>query len=151
MLNKKSIIGICFGILISVIGIYALVQSLEKQTINIDDTVKTTEFTRYKFNAPVGAHEVLTITGADFYIELEQSDVSQILRENFKNTANLDWVVKNQNTNTIMIKNTGYSDLYITGIIELSTDPVLYTLHILVIISGIVIIGFSSSFGTKKK
>ena len=50
----------------------------------------------------------------------------------------------------IQIQNTGKSEFNVTGIVELSRDPLFFTYHILVIIAGIVVIGFSAAFSAKK-
>ena len=49
-----------------------------------------------------------------------------------------------------VFKNIGNSNLDISGTLEFSTNPMLYTYHILVIIAGIIIIGFSAGFSRKK-
>ena len=49
-----------------------------------------------------------------------------------------------------MIQNTGDSEFIETYQFELERDPLFFTYSILVIIAGIVIIGFSAGFSAKK-
>ena len=50
----------------------------------------------------------------------------------------------------IMIQNTGDSEFTENYRFELERDPLFFTYSILVIIAGIIIIGFSAGFSTKK-
>ena len=52
--------------------------------------------------------------------------------------------------NIIKIQNTGQSELNAKGTLEKSRDPLFLTYHILVIIAGIVVIGFSAAFTVRK-
>ena len=52
--------------------------------------------------------------------------------------------------NVIKIQNTGQSELNAKGTLEKSQDPLFLTYHILVIIAGIVVIGFSAAFTVRK-
>jgi len=52
--------------------------------------------------------------------------------------------------NVIQIQNTGKSEFNIAETFELVRDPLFLTSHILVIIAGIVVIGFSAAFTVRK-
>ena len=46
--------------------------------------------------------------------------------------------------------NTGDSDVIVQGTLQVLTDPIQFTYHIIVIIGGIVILGFSAGFTIRK-
>ena len=149
VLNKKTIIGISCGTLICIIGIYALILSFGIQTTNIHDTLEIGNSTTYQFDSSIGSHELISITGDKFYVEITSNPLS-IDGTTFNDDAHFDWYINKHTSNLIIIKNIGNSNLDISGTLEFSTNPMLYTYHILVIIAGIIIIGFSAGFSRKK-
>ncbi|MCY3976100.1 MAG: hypothetical protein OXF28_03075 [Thaumarchaeota archaeon] len=150
MLTKRTIIGIIVGITISTIGLYALISSLGLQTAEIYEKVKIGDYITYEFNAPEGTYEIIYVKGSLFHVNLESEHETK-LSNDFQNDLKLDWNTGTNNMNMLSIKNIGDSELEIMGTLKFSTNPVLYTYHILVIIAGVVIIGFSASFSIKRK
>lgn len=151
MFTKRTIIGIGAGITISAIGVVALITSFGIQSINVDEIVEAGDNTIFSFNAPFGAKESLVITGNAFAVTLHTSgDGKQITEQEFKNELNLDWIVLEEGPNRLEIQNKGDSELKLQGTFEVSSDPILFTYHILVITAGVIIIGFSAAFSVKK-
>jgi len=149
--TKRTTIGIGAGIAISAIGVVALIISFGLQSINVDEIVAVGDKTSFAFNAPLGAKENLMITGNAFAVTLKTpSDGKQIAEQEFKNELNLDWIVLQEGQNRLEIQNKGESELKLQGTFEVSSDPILFTYHILVITAGVVIIGFSAAFSVKK-
>ena len=70
--------------------------------------------------------------------------------DSYKNKADLSWTNTIPGENIIKIQNTGNSELNAKGTLEKSRDPLFLTYHILVIIAGIVVIGFSAAFTVRK-
>ena len=60
------------------------------------------------------------------------------------------WTNPTQGENIIQIQNTGNSEFNVSGTFELQRDPLFFTYSILVIVAGIVIIGFSAGFSVRK-
>lgn len=149
MFTKRTIIGIGAGIVISAIGVVALITSFGIQSINVDETIVVGDKTSFAFNAPLGAKENLEITGASFQITLTPSEEEKIVR-NHKGKVTVEWIVMEEGHNKLEIQNTGDSELKLEGTFEISSDPILFTYHILVITSGVIIIGFSAGFSVKK-
>jgi len=147
--TKRTIIGIGAGIVISAIGVVALITSFGIQSINVDETIVVGDKTSFAFNAPLGAKENLEITGASFQITLTPSEEEKIVR-NHKGKVTVEWIVMEEGHNKLEIQNTGDSELKLEGTFEISSDPILFTYHILVITSGVIIIGFSAGFSVKK-
>lgn len=149
MFTKRTAIGIGAGIAISAIGVVALITSLGIQSINVDETVAVGDKTLFSFNALLGAKESLEISGASFEVTLTPSGEEKTTK-NHKGKATVEWIVVEEGQNRLEIQNTGDSELQLKGTFEVSSDPLLFTYHILVITAGVVIIGFSAAFSVKK-
>jgi len=151
VLSRRTIIGIVVGGAISAIGLYALVTSFGLQIINVDDTYQVGETASYSFSAPVSSKHFLNITADSFDVTLRSPKGGlQIKDEQFKKELSVEWVHLRQGDSKIEVRNTGDSELNISGYVTSLTDPILITYHILVIIAGLVIIGFSAGFSVRK-
>lgn len=151
MLSKRTIIGITVGAIISSIGVVALFSSFGLQTVKVDENFAIGESTTYSFNAPAHAKQYLNITGNSFDVNLKTPYGGlQIPRDNFKDDLSLEWVHLIDGQSILEIQNTGDSELRVYGTIETLTDPIMFSYHILVIVTGLVIIGLSSAFSVRK-
>jgi len=151
VLSKRTTIGIAVGSVIIAIGMYSLVTSFGVQTIKVDDTYGLGDSTTFRLTAPESATQYVNITGTSFIIELHSPRGGlQIPEREHKNNVDIEWVHLRDGDSVLKIKNTGDSELHVTGTFEALVDPILITYHILVIISGIVILGFSSAFSVRK-
>ena len=68
----------------------------------------------------------------------------------FKDKASFSWTSDTAGQTIISIQNTGDSEFTENYKFELARDPLFFTYSLLVIIAGVVIIGFSAGFSTKK-
>jgi len=151
VITKRTAIGIGAGIAISAIGVAALITSIGIQSINVDESIAVGDNTIFSFNAPLGAKESLMITGNAFQVTLRTpGGGKQIAGQEFRNELPLEWIVLEEGQNRLEIQNRGDSELKLKGTFEVSSDPILFTYHILVITAGVVIIGFSAAFSVKK-
>ena len=151
MLSKITIIGIVVGAIITAIGVVALFSSFGLQTVKVDETFAIGESTTYSFNAPAHAKQYLNITGNSFDVNLKTPYGGlQIPRDTFKDDLSLEWVHLIDGQSILEIQNTGDSELRVYGTIETVTDPIMFSYHIIVIVSGLVIIGFSAGFSARK-
>ncbi len=151
MLSTRTIIGIVVGSAIIAIGSYALVTSFGLQTVNVDDTFQVGESTSYSFSAPKGTTHYLNITADSFEVYLRTPKGGlQITDEQFKRELTVEWVHLRDGETKLKVNNTGNSELNISGNLTILTDPIQMTYHLLVIISGVVIIGFSAGFSVRK-
>ncbi len=151
MLSKKTGIGIGVGAAIIAIGLYSLFSSFGLQTIEVDDTYGIGESTTYKFTAPEHASQNLTINGSSFHVSLTTpKDGLQIPGIDHKKEASLQWVHLADGESILKIQNTGDSEIHVKGTFEVLLDPIQMTFRVLVIIAGIVIVGFSSAFSVGK-
>ncbi|MBT5201117.1 MAG: hypothetical protein HOK63_03610 [Thaumarchaeota archaeon] len=151
MLSKRTIIGLIIGSAIIGIGIYSLISDIGLQEVNVDETFGVGESTSYQIRANNGAKQMMTVTGEKFDLKLSSpSNGLQIPNTPHVNEVNLNWVHLEDGVTMINIQNTGSSDLQITATLNVTVDPILFTYHLVVITSGVVIIGFSMGFTLRK-
>ena len=151
MFSKRTIIGTVVGGGIIAIGIAAFVMALGLQTVEIDDTFLIGEQTSYRFTAPAHSEQNVKIVGDSFDVELSTPvDGLQIPLTEHKKEVTFQWVHLADGESKMHIQNTGQSELIVTGTVNISTDPIYFTYHVLVMISGIVIVGFSAGFSIRK-
>ena len=92
----------------------------------------------------------MIITGDSFDVKITTPDSSNDIKSSFKNKANLSWTSITAGQTIITIQNTGDSEFTESYRFELERDPLFFTYSILVIIAGVVIIGFSAGFSARK-
>lgn len=151
MFTKRTIIGTVVGGAIIALGLASFIMSLGLQTVEIDDTYGIGEGTSYRFSAPSSSEQNVKITGESFDVTLSTpADGLQIPLTEHKNEVTFQWFHLADGESKLEVQNTGQKELHITGTVQISTDPIYYTYHVLVMISGIVIIGFSAGFSIRK-
>ena len=152
MLNKFTIIGLIIGSIISLLGVASMADSLsnpnevqeDSQTFGIGDLDKI------QFNAPEDSSQSITITADSFDVKITTPNSENNVDASFKDKATFSWISENSGETIIMIQNTGESEFTETYRFELERDPLFFTYSILVIIAGVVIVGFSAVFSAKK-
>ena len=152
MLNKYTIIGLIVGCVISGLGVASMIDSLVNpiEIRQTNDTFGTGDSDKIRFNAPANSFQTLTITGDTFDVKILTVDEKNNIDNSYKDEATFSWTNTVSGENVIQIQNTGKSEFNISGTFELSRDPLFLTYHILVIIAGIVVIGFSAAFSVRK-
>ena len=151
MLSKRTIIGIIVGSAIIGIGAYSLISDIGFHTIQVNETFAVGESTSYQINANEHAKQHMTITAEKFDLKLSSpGDGLQIPKTSHTKEVTLDWTHLKDGITVINLQNTGSSELKVEATLEITTDPILFTYHIIVITSGMVIIGFSMGFTLRK-
>ena len=152
MLNKFTIIGLIIGSAISLLGVSSMVDSLSNPDEVQEDTQTfgIGEMDKIQFNAPENSSQKITITGDSFDVKISTPNSDNNVDESFEGKANLSWTSDSSGETIIVIQNTGESEFTEEYRFELERDPLFFTYSILVIIAGIVIIGFSAGFSAKK-
>ena len=150
MLNKYTMIGLVVGCIISGLGVASMIDFLANpiDTMDFDDNFGVGESTRFVFQASENSLQKLLITGDSFDVKVSIPDNAAKFDNSYKNKADLSW--SGSGENVIKIQNTGNSELNAKGTLEKSRDPLFLTYHLLVIIAGIVVIGFSAAFTVRK-
>jgi hypothetical protein len=151
MLSIRTTIGIIVGSAIIAIGTYALVTSFGLQQVNFDDTFPPGESTTYQFFAPASSNQWLNLTGDTFQVRVRSPEGGlQIPSDEYKNELSIQWTHLVDGISIIKLNNTGNSDLNAKGFFTILTEPIQIIYHILVITTGVVIIGFSAGFSVRK-
>jgi len=152
MLAKRTIIGLIVGIAIIAIGGYSLILHIGTITINENYVVEVGGSTIYTIPAPNHTPQHMEITGNVFDLKFKSPSTGLQIPNmtSYKNELTLDWVHVADGETIIHIQNTGNSELEITGVLIRSSDPLWFTYDLMVIISGMVIIGFSMGFTLRK-
>ena len=151
MLSKRTIIGLIVGIVIIAIGGLSLIQHIGTITVNENYVIKVGGSTVYTIPAPINTSQSMTIIGDSFDLQLESpGDGLKIPKTSYKKEKSLNWIHMDDGDTKIQIQNTGSTELEITGILIRSSDPIWFTFDIMVITSGMVIIGFSMGFTMRK-
>ena len=152
MLNKYTIIGLIAGSIISGLGVMSMVDFLVNpiDVMDFDDDFGVGESTTFVFQAPKNSLQKIMITGNSFDVKVLIPDNVAKFDNSYKNMVDLSWVNTISGENIIKIQNTGNFELNAKGTLEKSRDPLFLTYHILVIVAGIVVIGFSAAFTVRK-
>ena len=151
MLNKYTVVGMAVGIVISGIGIWALVDSLMNpvRIVEFDENLEAGHNETYSFNAPSNSEQKIAVVGDSARIALTKPGEPEN-NYDFKRNGDIDWKLTDGGRNIVKVQNTGESDLNISGVFEVEKDPIFFTYHILVITSGVIIMGFSAVFSVRK-
>ena len=151
MLSKRTIIGLIAGIAIITIGGASLITHIGTLTINENYIVEVGDSMSYTIPAPIHTPQNMNIIGDAFDLKLESpGNGLQIPQTSYKNELRLQWIHLEDGETKIQIQNTGDKELSITGVLIRSSDPIWFTYDVMVIITGIVIIGFSMGFTMRK-
>ena len=151
MFTKRTIIGNVVGGAIMAIGVIAFVLALGLQTVEVDEKYGIGEQTSYRFSAPEHSEQKMQIKGESFDVELSTPGTGlQIPLTEHKKEVSFQWFHLQDGESRMHIQNTGQSEIHVTGTFQINTDPIYFTYHVLVIISGIVIVGFSAGFSIRK-
>ena len=152
MLNKYTIVGLIAGCIISGLGVMSMIDFLVNpiDVMDFDDDFGVGESTTFVFQAPENSLQKIMITGDSFDVKVSIPDNVARFDDSYKNEADVSWANTISGENIIKIQNTGNSELNAKGTLEKSRDPLFLTYHILVIIAGTVVIGFSAAFTARK-
>ena len=152
MLNKYTIIGLIVGCIISGLGTASMIDSFVNpiEIIQTNDTFGIGGSDKIRFNAPANSFQTLTITGDTFDVKILTINEKNNIDNSYRGKETFSWTNTVSGENVIQIQNTGKSEFNISGTFELARDPLFLTYHILVIIAGIVVIGFSAAFTVRK-
>jgi hypothetical protein len=152
MMSKRTIIGLILGVVIISASGYSLILHIgptveHKENLTLEKG--TSEI--FKNTAPAQSPQSLIVTGDSFELELHSpGDGLQIPKTSFKNEFKQDWIHSEDGVSSIEIKNTGKSELEINVIMTQTPNPFAFTIDLMVMITGIVIIGFSMGFSMRK-
>jgi hypothetical protein len=150
MLSKKTAAGIGIGGFIVAIGVYFLLAGIVFHTHQVNETVDTGKNDVFQFYAEKHFRETLNVTGSSFHVKLKSPDDGLQVDDNFKNHINFTWYSLEDGQHTINITDTGNTILQVTGKLNATANSFELMSHLIVITSGIIIIGISAAFSIRK-
>jgi len=150
MLTKRTLIGMGIGGLAVVLGSFFLIQSLISNIHEVNEPVDIGKSDVFQFDVQKHYHELLNVTGSSFHVKLTTPSNGLQVDDNFQNQVSFDYVILENGKNFINITNTGGSALHVAGKLSAVQNPLVFTTHLIVITSGILIIGISAAFSVRK-
>jgi hypothetical protein len=150
MFTKKTAIGIGIGSLAIVLGSYFLILTIASNVHQVNETVEIGKNDVFRFDVEKHFHEQLNVTGNSFHVKLKTPSDGLQVDNDFKKEISFDWVSLKNGQHFINITNTGDSILHVSGKLEATTNPLIITSHMIVISSGVLIIGISAAFSIRK-
>ncbi len=150
MISKWTVVGMIIGVGIIAIGVFSFVSDVGLQVVPVSDTLGPGEFTSYQVTSDRGGTQKMGITGDSFELVLKSPAGGLDITDSFEGEAYQEWSHAQDGVTYINVRNTGPSDVVVDATFEITTDPILFTYHIIVITSGVVIIGFSTAFTLRR-
>jgi hypothetical protein len=150
--SKFTIIGLIIGSIISLLGAASMIDSFADPN-EIQDTNETFgigDADKIRFNAPENSFQTITVTGDALDLKIITPDENNNVDKSIKGEATFSWTNLTPGEIIIQIQNTGNSEFNVSGTFVLQRDPLFFTYSILVIVAGIVVIGFSAGFSVRK-
>ena len=152
MLATRTLIGIVVGSLIIGLGGFSLVNTLAPTiSMNENFVIGSGDSASFSIPAPKDAPQYMMIVGDAFDVKLASpGEGLNISNTSYKKELILDWVHTEDGQTIILIQNTGGSDLEVTANTNQTPDPFGITFDLMVMTSGVVILGFSLGFTLRK-
>ena len=152
MLATRTIIGIVVGSIIIGLGAFSLVNTLAPTiSMNENFVIGSGDSASFSIPAPKDAPQYMMIVGDTFDLKLiSPGEGLNIPNTSYKKELILDWTHSEAGQTTILIQNTGASELEITANTNQTPDPFGITFDFMVITSGVIILGFSLGFTLRK-
>ena len=150
MITGKTLVGMVVGTAIIAIGATSFLLDLGLQEVIIDETYSPGERASYRFSAEAGARQHLVVEADRFVLEMSSPGTGERYPPaSYREGTSLDWVHAETGESTVHVRNTGSTEMRVTGAAQVTTDPIYFTYHVLVMISGVVIMGFSAAFSLR--
>lgn len=151
MLTRRTIIGIIAGAAIIGLATASTIIDLTGGPLNVTETYGPGEPTAYQISGDAGATHTIRIIGERFEMEMTPpGGDTTIPRTEFADEHTVQWTQKEAGRTHISVQNTGGDDITIHGTFDIALDPIRFAYHLVVITSGVVIIGFSLAFSIRK-
>jgi hypothetical protein len=150
MLSKKSVLGIVIGSIGIILGTFFLIQDLMSNVHDVNDVVDTGKSDIFSFDALQHYNENLNVTGNLFHVTIKTPLIGLQINDDFRKSIIFAWVSLSNGKHFINITNTGDSILHVTGKLQAVTNPMIFTSHLIVISSGVLIIGISAAFSIRR-
>lgn len=130
-------------------GIGSFINNFGVREFTINDTYELDRvIPPFTLHAPEGTIQRLVITAESFDTILRTPSGDET--SSHKDESTLEWVHDQNNVSILELTNTGPGSLHISGTVYSETDWIFITYNFFIMITGLVIIGFSAGFGRRK-
>lgn len=152
MLTRRTVIGIVAGAAIIGLATASMIIDLTGGPLEITETYGPGESTSYQISGDAGAAHTIRVTGERFEMELTAPGEggAAVPNTEFAGEHTIEWTQEEAGRTHIVVRNTGGNDVVVYGTLDITLDPIRFAYHLVVITSGVVIIGFSLAFSLKK-
>ena len=152
MLATRTLIGIVVGSIIIGLGGFSLVNTLAPTiSMNENFVIGSGDSASFSIPAPKDAPQYMLIVGDAFDVKLTSpGEGLKISNTSYKKELILNWAHTEDGQTIILIQNTGGSDLEVTANTNQTPDPFGISFDLMVMTSGVVILGFSLGFTLRK-
>ncbi len=152
MLSRRTVIGLIIGITIIGLAGFSLIDKIGP-TVEITEnfSVDIGKSQPLTIPAPANALQSLKIIGETFDLKLQSpGEGKQISNTSYKNELELEWIHLVDGNSKILIQNTGNKELDVVAVTNQTPNPYGFTIDLMIIVTGVVIIGFSMGFTLRK-
>ena len=152
MLTGRTVIGLVAGAAIIGLASASMVLDLTRGPLDITETFGPGESTTYQITGDEGATHHIAVTAERFDMELAgPGDGGPVIpRTEFAEEFSMEWTHQESGRTLISLHNRGGDQMVVSGAFAISADPLFFAYHIVVVTSGVVIIGFSLAFSLRK-
>ncbi len=151
MFSTRTIIGIAVGAVIVGVPLVSLVVDLTGGPLVISEEYGIGETASYSITGDEGATHSMTITADRFQLKLESpGEGFSIPSSEFEDFHSMEWVHRESGRTLIQIQNIGEDVMNIDATLEISEDPLWFAYRLVVITTGVIIIGLSLGFSVRK-
>ena len=151
MLTGRTVIGLVAGAAIIGLASASMILDLTRGPLDVTEAFEPGEFTSYQITGDEGATHRITVTAERFEMELTgPGNDALIPRTEFAGEFSTEWTHQENGRTLISIQNRGGDQMVVSGSFETAGDPLVFAYHLVVITSGVVIIGFSMAFSLRK-
>lgn len=151
MFSTRTIIGIAVGAVIVGVPIVSLVVDLTGGPLVISEEYDIGETASYSITGDEGATHSMTITADRFKLRLESpGEGFSVPSSEFEDVHSMEWVHQESGRTRILIQNIGEDVMNIDATLEISEDPLWFAYRLVVITTGVIIIGLSLGFSVRK-
>lgn len=151
MFSTRTIIGIAVGAVIVAVPLVSLVADLTGGPLVISEEYGIGETASYSITGDEGATHSMTITADKFQLKLESpGEGFSIPSGEYEDVHSMEWVHQKSGRTLIQIQNIGEDVMNIDATLEISEDPLWFAYRLVVITTGVIIIGLSLGFSVRK-
>ncbi len=146
MAGKIFYAAMAAGVAFVVIGIAASIYSNVPVNVRLDNTLAPGAVDPITPDMNAGNTASITVSGASYEVEIKDPDGIVIVTERGNSTFSHDLTAQKGGEHTITVKNTGNSDVSISGHTQTKASPLGFSGALMLAVTGMVLIGLGLRF-----